>query len=168
MICVCFGTNSKLKSKLVRWVTGEKWTHTWIEYPSTVWGGLWVAHSSSNGVVKVPQERVQRDYPLNIVYECKADLSHGFMWARGTVSMPYDWGVIWNAVLLLLFRATGWKWLSKFAWRCPRCMTCSEWVTSLLKAASVKGLEGYDPELTTSGTLEKFCSESDDFEIIQQ
>lgn len=168
MICICFGTNDRWTSRLIRWATKSDVSHTWIEYPSDVWGGLWVAHSSADGVVKEPQERVRKKYPIYEAYECRVDLTDGFQWAREHVGhTKYDYGVIWNGLLLVIHGITKWEWLRRVAWRCASKLSCSEFNTSFLQGAgTVKGIEVYDAELTTSGALREFCRGTDDFSLV--
>jgi hypothetical protein len=167
VICVCFGTNERWTSRLIRWATDAEYSHTWGEYPDVVWRGTWAAHSSKKGVVKIPAERVHEEYPKHIVYECKVDLSKGIDWARDRFGADYDYGVIWNALLLVIYRYTQWKWLEKIVARCETKLSCSEFWTGLLKnAGTVAGMEDMDPELTTSGALRQFMRYSDDFELI--
>ena len=158
MICIVFGTNNKFRSKLIRWVTKSAWSHVWIEYPSGIWGGTWAAHSSYNGVVKLPVENVRRTYPAYKVYRCNYNLEKGLQKAREYIGAKYDYGVIWNGLLLVLLRLTGWKFLWKIAARNANKFSCSEFVSSILKASN---LYSGDPELTTPGDLELFCRESD-------
>jgi len=172
MICIGFGTNEKWTSRLIRWATASEWSHVWIEYPSGVWGGRWVAHSWADGVVKVPLEQVEAAYPKRKVYECRFELDDGLKWARQYIAAGYDYGVIWNGLVLVLHRATGWGWLDRVATRNAAKYSCSEFVGGILKASGVRGVrssgvvdEGadpFDPELTTPGDLERFCSDSKD------
>ena len=169
MIVIGFGTNEKWTSKLIRWATDSPWSHCWIEYPSGVWGGRWVAHSWSDGVVKVPLEQVEAAYPKRKIYECRVDvdkLQPGFTWSRKYIAADYDYGVIWNGFLLVLWKATGWKYLHKIVHRNATKFSCSEFLAGFMKAAGVTGTESLDPELTTPGELEEFCSSSDDFWVV--
>jgi len=169
MICIGFGTNEKWVSRLIRWATKSVVSHVWIEYPSGVWGGRWAAHSWDRGVVKVPLEQVEEAYPTRRIYELKIQvdqLSPGFDWARKRIYAAYDYGVIWNGLLLVLHRATGWKFLEGAIHRNAAKFSCSEFVAGFLKAAGVNGTESVDPELTTPGDLEKFCSSSNDFWVV--
>lgn len=177
MILIGFGTNDKLASRLIRWATRSPWSHVWIEYPSGVWGGRWVAHSWADGVVKVPLERVEAAYPRRKLYECQVDLSQGLEWARRYIAASYDYGVIWNGLILAVYRVTGWKWLQRIVHRNAARFSCSEFVGGILKASGVRGVESsgavevgiedrFDPELTTPGDLERFCADSDDFWVV--
>jgi len=181
VICIGFGTNEKLYSKVICWASRSDWSHTWIEYPSGVWGGRWAIHATPDGLIKVPLERVHARYTRRKAYECKCDLEEGFKWGRQHVSAEYDYGVIWNLILLVLLRATGWVWLWEMVARNLSKYSCSEYVMGFLKAAGVfttdnerlflettgvMGATRVDPELTTPGDLERFCEVSDDFQAL--
>lgn len=169
MICIGFGTNDRWTSKLIRWATKSPWSHVWIEYPSDIWGGRWAAHSRLDGLAKVPLERIEATYSPRKIYELRVkrnSLASGFRWARGHITAGYDYGVVWNGVLLVLYRATKWQWLWHIVMRNAAKFSCSEFVGGFLKAAGVSGTAGMDPELTTPGDLEGFCSSSDDFWVI--
>ena len=164
MVCVGFGTNEKWTSKLIRWVTKSECSHVWIEYPSVTWGGRWVVHSwGSAGVVKVPLEQVEKDYPTHRSYECSLNIDGGFQWARQRLGARYDYGVIWNGFLLVLHRITGWGWLNDVLHRNAARFSCSEFVAGFLKAAGVPGTEHMDPEFITPEALREFCAWSEDF-----
>lgn len=162
MIFVCFGTNEKLHSRLIRFITKSEWSHVWIEYPSEVWGGVWAAHSSEEGVVKVPAERVHKAYPKHMFYSCDIDLSGGFFWARNRISAKYDYGVIWNAILYFLYSFLFADFLRKLVYRNASRFTCSEFVGNILKYAGV--FPDIDPELMTPGDIERFVRKSGKFQ----
>lgn len=166
MICIGFGTNEKWLSRLIRWATRSPWSHAWIEYPSGVWGGRWVAQAWPKGIVKVPLKQVEEMYTTRRVYECKPNMEAGFQWAGSRLYADYDYGVIWNGLLLVLHRVTGWAWLNQIVHRNTAKLSCSEFAAGFLKTAGVRGAESLDPELTTPGALEKFCSSSDDFWVV--
>lgn len=166
MFLVGFGTNDRWTSKLIRWATKSKWSHTWIEYPEDVWGGRWAVHAWEDGVVKIPNERIRASYPEQRAYECQEDLSQGLTWARQYIGAPYDYGVIWNGLLLVVYGATGWRWLYDVVHRNAAKFSCSEFVAGVLKASSVPGTQDIDPELATPGELERFCSTSQSFWVV--
>jgi len=165
MICIVFGTNEKWTSKFIRWVTQSPWSHVGIEYPSAVWGGRWVANSQADGVVKIPIEQFEATYPTRKVYECGPNMADGFQWARNHINADYDYGVVWNAFVLVLYRMTGWRWLWKIVTRNAAKFSCSEFVCGFMRAAKVTGAMRLDPELTPPGDLDKFCASSDDFRV---
>jgi hypothetical protein len=165
MVRIGFGTNDRLHSRLIRAATDSRWSHTWIEYESALWGGRWVAHASPTGVVKVPIERVLEEYPEHVRLSCSADLRGGFAWARSYVGAPYDYGVIWNGLIYAVHRATDWDFLHKIVWRNTAKFTCSEFVTGFLRAADVRTVAGLEPELTPPVLLWKVCMQSGEFAL---
>lgn len=165
MIRIGFGTNQRLHSRLIRWATDSSWSHTWIEYESELWGGWWAAHAAPHGVVKVPLDKVLREYPVHVRFSCPKGMGLGFDWARNYVGAPYDYGAIWNGFLFAIHRVTKWRFLHKIVYRNTAKYTCSEFVTGFLKAADVRSVAGLDPELTPPGVLFDVCLQSGEFSM---
>ncbi|RLI84122.1 MAG: hypothetical protein DRP01_08415, partial [Archaeoglobales archaeon] len=46
-----FGNQDNLKSWLIQKVTKGKYSHSWIEYDSSTWGGRMIVHAQDNGIV---------------------------------------------------------------------------------------------------------------------
>jgi len=161
MICIGFGANNSFRSKLIQWATDGDWSHVWIEYPSTCWGGQWVAHSADEGVVKEPCERVRARYSRVCIFEAKDfDLVPGMVASKELLGRKYDLKVIWNALLLVTYRATKWQWLWKLTLRDISKFTCSEFVATVLKRANLKEAQSIDAEFATPGGLFNICKES--------
>lgn len=158
MIRVAFGANNTLRSRLIRWATGGTYSHVWLEYPSDVWGGSWAAHATDVGVVKEPALRVRKRYRRVRCFE-----THGFNITKGMakshdlLGRKYDFKVLWNALLLVLLRATGWQ----FLWRLPiqdvHKYTCSEFVATVLQRSDLGIAQGLNPEFTTPQHLLDLC-----------
>lgn len=168
MICIGFGTNEKWTSRLIRWATDSQWSHVWIQYPSPIWGGWWTFQSWSNGVVLVPAEQTNFQYPKRKIYSFDSrdyDLARAFNWARDRVGSDYDYRVIWNGTLLVLLKITGWKFLWDIAMKNAAEFSCSELACNFLQKAGVVGTEAMEPEFTTPGDLENFCWGSPDFRV---
>jgi len=164
MICIGFGASDSLRSKLIRWATDAEYSHVWIEYPSTCWGGQWVAHSAEKGVVKEPMKRVRARYDRIYVFEVKGfDLTSGMAASKELLGRAYDFKVIWNALLLVIHRATKWKWLWKVASKDISKITCSEFVATVMKRAGLPEAKGLDPEFVTPGDLFHLCKSSKTF-----
>ena len=182
MICIGFGANDSLRSKLIRWATGSEYSHVWIEYPSTCWGGQWVAHSAEHGVVKEPCERVRARYDRTYIFEVKDfDLTPGMQASKELLGRRYDFKVIWNGLLLVLNRVLKSKWLWKLAAKDMSKLSCSEFVTVVMMRAGLPaiqsgefvhqvmgrlGIEGateVEPEFVTPGNLFRLCKSSKTF-----
>ena len=165
MASIVFGTNDKLTSRLIRWVTKSPWSHVWIEYKSQTWGGHWMAiHSSAKGVVIEPCENVRKRYPKCKTYECRADIGNGLLAIRHYLGADYDYkAVLWNGFLLLVYTFCPVRELFDIVERNNARFSCSELASIILKQAKIRGAHGLDPELMTPGMLERFCSSNDLF-----
>lgn len=166
MICIGFGASDSVRSKLIRWATKSDWSHVWVEYQSRAWGGYWAAHSTEKGVVKEPAARVKRRYNRAVLFEAKFDLTPGMSSARTLVGKPYDFMVIWNALLLILSRWIRYGWLVQYVSRDLSKVTCSEFVATIIKRSGLQEAKGLDPELTTPGDLHRLCERSREFRIL--
>ena len=163
MIRVGFGTNERFHSRLIRWATDSRWSHTWIEYQSGLWGGWWAAHAAPHGIVKVPLEKVLKEYPVNTRFQSIRDTRGGFAWARNYIGAPYDYGVVWNGLLYAVHRTIKWDFLYKVVSRNTSKYTCSEFVTAFLKASDIRTVAGLDPELTPPVVLYNVLLQSGEF-----
>lgn len=166
IIRVGFGTNERFHSRLIRWATESRWSHTWLEYESILWRGIWVAHAAPHGVVKVQLAKVLQEYPVNIRFSYEANLTDGFAWARDYIGAPYDYGAIWNGLLYAAHRVTKWQFLHNVVSRNTSKHTCSEFVAGFLKASKTPGFEGLDPELIPPGDLFNICTRTHGFELL--
>lgn len=168
------GFTSKSSSKLIQWlapyITGSKWIHTWVEYISPSWGGRWVAHASSKGVVIVPATRYLRSIRGKgeiVRYKVKnLDTAAGMSKCRLLIGRDYDYkSLVWNLFLVLLY-----KWFGRLLGT-PRIdrtkITCSEFVSSILKEAGAWGEQNIEPEFLSPGALESLCHGSPDFEVLE-
>ena len=170
-----FGTNDKWHSRLIRWLSRGQYSHAWIEFDCPGMGKV-ILHASAlrvgwrtvYGVAIVPDFKVYQVYPSRVRYRIDADLYSGLHWARGMVGAGYDFGVIWNGLLLILLRLTGWSWLEKYVMRNANRVSCSEMVSSILSVSGTPGSDIIDPELTMSSgenpvciSLQSWCIRSD-------
>jgi len=165
LVVVGFNRDGSLKSRLIRWVTGGEWSHAWIKYDSEDWGGFLVAQSSATGVVICPFEKAFKHKPDVIEYEViDWDMTPGLRGVRSYIGAGYDYAsILWNGLLLLLYRATGWEYLYKIVHRDTARVSCSEFVALAIARAAVPGSGKLDPELTTPEGLCEFCEGSEYF-----
>jgi hypothetical protein len=166
MVIIGFGQGKGLLSWVVRKVTKGEWSHVFIEWWSDEWGGFFVTHAQSTGVVTQPLEAIREKYPVQKWYRVRSDefIRGGLKKMRPHIGKPYDYvAVLINTVLLLLYYLFRWEWLWKIVWRDSRKFTCSEFVIMVLKEAAILGAGQLDPELTTPSQLERFCSQSECF-----
>lgn len=179
MIVIGFGTNDKLTSRLIRLATEADFSHVWIE--DELWGHQMVIHATGEGIVVEPLERVLPRYPKHKRFEVRgADLRPGLEAMAPVVGADYDYSVISNGLLLLLFKLTGWKHLYRYTARNAANYSCSEWVASIMEKAGFLDehvdeaiarainhdlgfpeSEELDPELLPPSSLFRICVASD-------
>lgn len=169
LVRVCFGTNERMLSKLMRWLTRSNVTHVWLEYECLVWSGIWAAHVTERGAIKEHHIHVRSKYRVCEVFEPLVELT-GVISMGGLIGVAgYDYrNAIWNGLLFLLYRFTKWHWLYKFTLRRMCKLTCSEFVAWIFKASDLKHTEQLEPELTMVGDLAKFCKNSDEFRRVEE
>ncbi|MHA2429052.1 MAG: hypothetical protein ACXADB_13615 [Candidatus Hermodarchaeia archaeon] len=165
---VVFGTNTKVTSRIICWVTGCAWSHVWIEYQRELEDKiLYGIHSAKGGVQIQKVEDIHACYPTMKAFVCNLDLNDGYLWGIKNRGVPYDYGVIWTLILLLLYRVFKAEFLKLAVIRDLSKFTCSEFVCTFLQKAGVPGVVVYDPELTSPGDLYRFCRGSHNFEEIR-
>ena len=155
MIRLCFGRANNLKSRLIRWSTAGIWSHVWGEFD--LYGKTWALHSSTDGVQILSVERIRSQYSSVVSIRVSVSISDTLAEAHRYLGAGYDYGVIPNVVLLVLFRWTGVVWFDPR--RDPNKFSCSELWCALLKKQGVPCVQRRDPELTTPQNL------ADDFGI---
>jgi hypothetical protein len=163
MVVIGFGSRpNNFLSWLIRAATGGSWSHVWIEWESSLWDGVWVTHAQQVGIVTSPIEVVFEKYSLRRRYGVEdIRVRLGLRRMRKECGKPYDYvTVIYNTLLLVLLRLTGWGRLRTMVLRNAARFTCSEFVALVLKRSGLPGTDRLDPELTTPGALETFCAES--------
>lgn len=152
------GTNNRFESRIVRAVTGGWCSHSWLEYSSMRFGGIWVIHSTGDrGVVRERFMDVWRRYPVRKRYEVNWDLTEGLATAINVIKTPYDTKTAYvNAVLLFMHRYLGYT--AEDIARNSSLFTCSELTTLTLKDSRVPNHEQLDPEATTPIMLDGICA----------
>jgi len=150
------GTNDKFVSRLIRVATNGWCSHTWLEYSSIRFGGLWVIHATDTGVVRERIMDIWRRYPTRKRYEVRWDLTEGMRQAVEALGTPYDYGsTLTNALLLVLNRYT--SYAPPDIARNPKLFNCSEFVAMILKASGIPGHGQIDPEATSPIKLDSIC-----------
>jgi hypothetical protein len=166
-LSICFGTNNAFRSKLIQRVTDSELTHSWLEFESEAWGGTWVAHSTKRGVITEYKPNVLEDYPKYETYLCLSpiELSRGMQSVVNDIGIAdYDYGVIWNGVLLVVYKLTKWERLWNFTTKNASKISCSELIAKILLHCDFDDIHIDDPEFTTTGMLREQVAVSKHFE----
>jgi hypothetical protein len=167
------GMTTKSAHWLLQWlvpiVTGSKWMHVWIEYPSEDWGGEWIAHATNDGVVKVPAEpyiaKVKTQGEIKRYKIVGIDPRVGMKSSRELVGLEYDYkSLAWNMFVLLLYRLFGRHVIGPALDRTK--MTCSEFIAYILQGSGILDQDA-EPEFFSPGDIEAFCEKSPHLELCQ-
>jgi hypothetical protein len=167
MVRIGFHSRKGLWPWLVSKVTGSKWVHTWVEYESKDWGGRWIMHASLKGVFTLPAEQVEsgKDIEEVSIFESLTDIRPALESCSIFVGRKYDiWTLLWNMVLLLLYKASGAE-LGKKA-RNPGRFTCSEFVTLVLQRGNLHEVKYLTAEFVKPGELWDILENSPSFRRI--
>lgn len=165
MVLFGFSRDKGIKSKLIQWITDGKWSHAWIEYESADWSGLWVAQADVNGVSTEPSERVFKKKAEIVRYEVVDwDMTPGFKGVKSYIGADYDYlTVVWNSLLLILYKITKLGFLWQIVRRDSTKFTCAEFASLAIICSGMPGCGKLDPEMTTASMLLDFCAGSEYF-----
>ena len=147
MIVIGFSRSNNFTGWLIRKTMGGRWNHVWIGYTDPIWGGQWVTHAISGGVTIQRAELLQENYDRSECFQVLGlDMRQAMKETRNYVNKPYDFrSVIFNGLLLLLYRMTGVEWFNPIIDHSKA--SCSEFVTLILQRANFKDVQGKEAEL---------------------
>lgn len=156
---IVFTAGTHWISRLIRWVLRSEVSHVFIEYPSELWGGRWVAESTKGGVRKV-QASMARHH-VKMEYVCKFDIAPGLKSVAKYVGVKYDYVGALVMGMLALF----WRWFKiklKHPLRSSKAQFCSEFVSrALINALFINPIftntVDWDPEQSGPDDLLRFC-----------
>jgi len=141
-------------SRLIRWVLRSEVSHVFIEYPSGMWGGRWVAEATKGGARKVQAYKARHNVAAEFV--CKVDMRPGLIGAARYVGDAYDYpGAVVLGILALL-----WRWFRiklRQPLRHSKAQFCSEFVARVLMAVPEVQVSNWDPEQAGPDRILRFC-----------
>jgi hypothetical protein len=153
-IRIVFTAGTHWISRIIRWVLRSEVSHVFIEYPSSIWGGRWVAEATKGGVRKVQAYKSRHHVYAEFI--CKFDVRSGLANAAKYVGDEYDYsGAIILGLLALL-----WRWFKvklRKPLRASKSQFCSEFVARVLMGMKEVQVEGWDPEQAGPDRLLQFC-----------
>lgn len=152
-----FSTSNSIISRIIRWFTRSKVSHSYIGYYSHTFDKYMVMESTWSGfrIGNYKSWTIRN----KIVYEfkCKRDLSKSLKHISNDLDLEYDY---WSALGLSVRRWFG-KWYRN-PFRDPNKLHCSEAVAIFLQHDNLA--QSLDPESTTPEDLLQYCINSNHFE----
>lgn len=156
MIKVGFSTHQKsIVSKIIRWFTKSKASHTWVLFEDTFFGMEMVMESTDTGFRVVPFANFKAEgNDIVALVDPVAPLDEGVKAAAAWLGESYDFGGLFGSAFVLLGRWLRRKWANP--WASAHAMFCSEAVVRVLQAAKYPGSSAFDPEATSPQDLLDF------------
>lgn len=157
MIFIGFSTSNAWYSRLIRWATGAKCSHTFLVVPFM--GVQLVLEEGVFGYSARTLSNMQADGSQLValmvpVVPLESAVAKSFDW----LGQRYDYAGLLGMSWVMFKRWLGKKVRNPFA--SHRAMFCSESVTKVLQAANWPGAAELDPSATDPETLRKFIIES--------
>ena len=154
-IRIVFTASPKLSSRIIRYVTRSHVSHVFIEYPSELWGGRWVAEATrENGVRKVVAKKARHEVCAE--FYCKFETQDGLMSVSRYLGEKYDYFGVGLFGLVIYIK----RWFSaklKHPLRSSKSQFCSEFVARFYQGAHLAGAEGWDADRSSPERLYRFC-----------
>jgi hypothetical protein len=156
MIKIGFSTSPKnIISKVIRWFTKSKASHTWVLFEDTFFGMEMVMESTDTGFRVVPFANFKAEgNEIVALVVPTAPLDDGVKAAASWLGESYDFGGLFGSAFVLLGRWLRRKWANP--WASCKSMFCSEAVARILQAAKYPGSSVFVPEATTPQDLLDF------------
>jgi hypothetical protein len=151
-----FSTTRMLLSRIIRKITGAKYSHCWVLHPSAVWGGMWITHADWPVVRQWPAETADAKWSVAVLYRPKFDVHPALAAVREDFERPYD-----------VFGLVGMMWVLFMSWLGRKAknplasnkgLFCSEFVAQIFKKAALAEATEWDPEAMSPKAVEAYCA----------
>lgn len=149
MVKVLFSTSNDLISKLIRWFTKGKVSHSAIE--TKLAGVPIVMHAVAGGVKIVPKTKWLKDNTLVASFSTKANLDSGIIHSVHHLGDKYDYVGLFGMIWVIVARWLGKK--IKNPWASANAVICTEFVLHLDHNKLIKEWKKLDIEATTPQQL---------------
>jgi len=153
-----FSTTNKIFSRLIKWVTGSKASHSYVLV--TVAGEPIVVHSTHNGVNCDHYNKFKKDKKVVAEYELLIDEEtekNATAHALRLLDKPYDILSIVGFGWVLFCKSLGFKVKNPFPNR--SAYQCSEFALTIMRKANLEGSEKFAKELVSPEDLISFVKD---------
>jgi hypothetical protein len=152
MTYVGFSTTNKLISRIIRWITKAKVSHTFLIVE--LYGKPWVVGAEFQGLSMMSVEKFQKGNMIKAVCRVPEITDEHLAVVMENLGEAYDFGGLIGGIFPQIGRWFKQKW--KNPWADKKAMICSEFVALALQEAKVKGSEELDPTAVTPQELKDF------------
>ena len=165
-VTIVFTAKKLWTSRLIRWSTGSRVSHVYIEYPSELWGGRWAAEATVSGVRKVIVPKARKGFIEE--FHSTLELQKGLASISKYFGERYDFIGVARFGLPILF----WRWFRvkiRHVTRDSKSQFCSELVARVFKNAGLPGTNDWNVETVDPETLYQYCKQNPVlFEVVEK
>jgi hypothetical protein len=164
-ILVGFSTTNKFMSRVIRWITRGKASHSWVRYWDATLQQYMVLQAELRGYETIPWRRWLTKNLLVAAYAPREglDLLEGVRFISQYLGVDYDLrSAIWTGLK---------RWFKKRLRRpasSPSTLMCSEAVCRMLQNGQVSCVADLNPELVSPKELMERLSKSSDFTQVSE
>lgn len=165
-ITIGFSTTNSWTSKLIRWFTNSKISHSFVAI--NLFGARIIIGAESYGLDWRTKARFEQKNSIKAVYKPIAlPVQDSFAWfVREYAGAAYDWGAAGATGIRAKLGAL-WKYIKGWFTSLPSKdrLMCEEVPTRLLQHAGYTTVKDIDPELTSAEVLMQLCDRSSEFKL---
>jgi hypothetical protein len=152
MTYVGFSTTNKLVSRIIRWVTRAKVSHTFLLVE--MFERDWVIGAEFQGLIMLPLEKFQKNNTIKAIYGVPELTDSHLAVVMENLGDSYDFGGLIGGIFPQIGKWFKQKWNNPFAKK--KALICSEFVTLALQECKLDGAENLDPTAISPQELEDF------------
>ena len=147
-----FSTTNKIISRIIRWFTKAKCSHTFFVF--ALFDRPWVLGAEFGGIELISLERFQKNNSIVALADVPELGEEAVKDAMASLGEAYDFGGLLGGIFPIIGRWLKLKWTNP--WENPKAMYCSEFVIRTLKAHKFPDIEALDATTATPQDLHDF------------
>ena len=152
-----FSTTNRFLSKVIRWITRSKVSHTWLLYYDDDFDCDMVMEATIEGFRLIPFESFKVKNIAIELFTPKHSLAAGFKAAGKKLGSKYDVKGLFGAIVPIIGKWFSRKWHNPF--HSSKALFCSEAMVDVMKDSSYPGWESFEPEDINPQALRDFFAE---------
>jgi len=153
-----FSTTNRFLSKVIRWITRSKVSHTWLLYYDDDFDCDMVMEATIEGFRLIPFNAFKEKNVAIELFTPKYSLAAGFKMAGKKLGTKYDVKGLFGAVVPIIGKWFSRKWHNPF--RSKKALFCSEAMVGIMKDSNYPGWDLLEPEdINPQGLCDFFAAE---------
>lgn len=154
MVRIVFTASDRWLSRVIRWLSGGRVSHCFIQHPSQVWGGEWATEATWPIVLQRPAEKAR--HCIFAEYACQFDATPALQKIRKEVGKWYSFDGFFLMGWWLLIKKI-FKTRIRHPFHSTKGDICSELLVKFFRSAILPGADKLDPDYTTPEGVLRYC-----------